>query len=301
MSVYTTELRYICEFEAGRTESAGLTQIDEIINDSRRAIFGTYPIFDEAYRGTLETMILKHYYMWEIGAETVGLFKLWLNERMNEIMPKYNLMYKALDFIKARTNPFEDVDLSTTHEGQDDTVGSRAENRSASSSETSTRAEQEAGSRNESEAGTSENATSSTSGSHQTATTDGLQKYADTPQGGLSGLLNDMYLTNATKNDNTDNSSTSATSASANAGSDSRDRTGSDSRVRSGADEREGSNTENMSETQSSLTASQYVEKIVGKRSGSSFYADFYEMTSKLKSIDMMIIRDLQDLFMGVW
>lgn len=301
MSVYTTELRYICEFEAGRTESAGLAQIDEIINDSRRAIFGTYPIFDEAYRGTLETMILKHYYMWEIGAETVGLFKLWLNERMNEIMPKYNLMYKALDFIKARVNPFEDVDLSTTHEGQDDTVGSRAENRSASSSETSTRAEQEAGSRNENESGSSENATSSTSGSQQTATTDGLQKYADTPQGGLSGLLNDTYLTNATKNDNTDTSSTSATSASANAGSDSRERSGSDSRVRSGADEREGSNTENMSETQSSLTASQYVEKIVGKRSGSSFYADFYEMTSKLKSIDMMIIRDLQDLFMGVW
>lgn len=301
MSVYTTELRYICEVEAGRTESEGLTQIDEIIDDSRRAIFGNYPIFDEAYRGTLETIILKHYYMWEIGAETVGLFKLWLNERMNEIMPKYNLMYKALDFIKARTNPFEDVDLSTTHEGQDDTVGSRAENRSSSSSETGTRAEQETGSRSESESGSSENATSSTSGSQQTSTNDGLQKYADTPQGGLSGLLDNTYLTNATKNDSTDTSATTATSASSNAGSDSRDRTGSDARVRSGADEREGSSAENRSETQSSLTASQYVEKIVGKRSGTSFYADFYEMTSKLKSIDMMIIRDLQDLFMGVW
>lgn len=333
MSVYTTELRYICEHDAGLTESVGLNQIDDVIAASRSSIFGEYPIFDEAYRPTLETMILKHYYMWEIGAETAGLFKLWLNERMNEIMPKYNLMYKALDFIKDRVNPFEDVDLSTTHEGQDDTVGSRAENRSASSSEIGTRAEQEAGNRNESEsgsrneseagskneseAGSTENATSSTSGSRQTNTNDALQKYADTPQGGLSGLLNDTYLTNATKNDSTDTSSTSATAASANAGSDSRERSGSDSRirsgadervrsgadsrVRSGADEREGSSAESRNETQSSLTASQYVEKIIGKRSGTSFYADFYEMTEKLKSIDMMIIRDLQDLFMGVW
>ena len=92
MSVYTTELRYICEHDAGLKESVGLNQIDDVIAACRESIFGDYPIFDEDYRATLETMILKHYYMWEIGAETVGLFKLWLNERMNEIMPKYNLM-----------------------------------------------------------------------------------------------------------------------------------------------------------------------------------------------------------------
>ena len=105
MSVYTTELRYICEHDAGLKESVGLNQIDDVIAACRASIFGEYPIFDEAYRPTLETMILKHYYMWEIGAETVGLFKLWLNERMNEIMPKYNLMYSALDFIKTRATP----------------------------------------------------------------------------------------------------------------------------------------------------------------------------------------------------
>lgn len=301
MSVYTTELRYICEFEAGLTESVGLNDIDTVISASRRKIFGNYPIFDENYRATLETMILKHYYMWEIGAETAGLFKLWLNERMNEIMPKYNLMYSALDFIKARAMPFDDTDLQTTHEGQDDTVGSSSGTVSSDDSETSSRAEQETGSKSETEAGTSENATNNTSASNQTNTTDHLNKYADTPQGGLSGLLNDTYLTNATKDDGTDTTTTSATAAASSAGSDSRERSGSDTRARSGADQREGSRNEQRNEANAVLNVRQYVEHVTGKRGGQSFYSEFYEMNEKLKSIDQMIIRDLQDLFMGVW
>ena len=223
MSVYTTELRYICEHDAGLKESVGLNQIDDVIAACRESIFGDYPIFDENYRATLETMILKHYYMWEIGAETVGLFKLWLNERMNEIMPKYNLMYSALDFITKRAMPFDDTDLQTTHEGQDDTVGSTSGTVSSSDAESSSRAEQETGSKSESESGTSENATNNTSASNQTNTTDHLNKYADTPQGGLSGLLNDTYLTNATKDDGTDTTATNATAAASSAGSDSRE------------------------------------------------------------------------------
>ena len=301
MSVYTTELRYICEFEAGLTESVGLNDIDEVIAESRRKIFGSYPIFDENYRATLETMIIKHYYMWEIGAETAGLFKLWLNERMNEIMPKYNIMYTALDFIKDLDTPFADVDLSTVHEGQDDTVGSSNGSRSSSDTESSSRAEQETGSRRENETGSSANATNNQSASNQTATTDALQKYADTPQGGLNNLLNDTYLTNATKNDSTDTSSTKATAASSSAGSDERDKSSTDNRSRSGADEREAAREEQHNETNSVLTASQYVEKITGKRGGGSFFKEFYDMCDQLKSIDQMIIRELQDLFMGVW
>lgn len=301
MSVYTTELRYICEHDAGLTESVGLNQIDDVIAACRSSIFGNYPIFDEAYRPTLETMILKHYYLWEIGAETVGLFKLWLNERMNEIMPKYNLMYSALDFIKARAMPFDDTDLQTTHEGQDDTVGSSSGTVSSDDSESSSRAEQETGSKSENETGTSENATNNTSASNQTATTDHLNKYSDTPQGGLSELLNDHYLTNATKDDGTDTTTTSATAAASSAGSDSRERSGSDTRARSGADQREGSKNEQHNEANAIMNVRQYVEHITGRRGGQSFYSEFYEMIEKLKSIDQMIIRDLQDLFMGVW
>ena len=55
----------------------------------------SYPIFDENYRNTLNHNILYHYYEDEIGQETAPLFRLFLNQRLNEIMPKYNELYKA--------------------------------------------------------------------------------------------------------------------------------------------------------------------------------------------------------------
>ena len=53
-----------------------------------------YPIFDPEYRTILNNKILMHYYMDEIGFETAGLFKVYLNNKMNEIMPYYNELYK---------------------------------------------------------------------------------------------------------------------------------------------------------------------------------------------------------------
>ena len=53
-----------------------------------------YPIFDEEYRTILNNKILMHYYMDEIGFETAGLFKVYINNKMNEIMPYYNELYK---------------------------------------------------------------------------------------------------------------------------------------------------------------------------------------------------------------
>ena len=55
----------------------------------------SYPIFDENYRNTLNHNILYHYYENEIGFETAPLFRLYLNQRLNEIMPKYNALYQA--------------------------------------------------------------------------------------------------------------------------------------------------------------------------------------------------------------
>jgi hypothetical protein len=54
-----------------------------------------YPIFDEAYRATLNRKIIDHYFMYEIGHETIGQFKFALNRKMREIMPLYNQLYKS--------------------------------------------------------------------------------------------------------------------------------------------------------------------------------------------------------------
>ena len=80
MSKYTTELRFICEKAAGYDNSAGYNFVDETVTKAAPVIFDfDFPMFDESYRLPLERKILKHYYTREISAETVGLWKLWLN------------------------------------------------------------------------------------------------------------------------------------------------------------------------------------------------------------------------------
>lgn len=93
MSKYTTELRWI--IESATADQTNLT-ISQRITAAAPKIFNfNYPIWNESYKTTLETKILKHYFNKEIGMETVGLWKLYLEERMNLIMPYYNQLYET--------------------------------------------------------------------------------------------------------------------------------------------------------------------------------------------------------------
>ena len=182
MSKYTTEVRFICETEAGYAESQGYKKVDDILAIAVPKVFDfDYPIFDEAYRTTLESKILKHYYTREICAETVGLWKLWLSAKMNEIMPYYNEMYKSalLEY-----NPLYDVDLTREHQGRgtkhDETENNLATTRSGGWTDTDV----------------------------DSGSTTNVRKYSDTPQNGLNDVLQDKYLTNVTVDIQTPNQRT---------------------------------------------------------------------------------------------
>lgn len=169
MSKYTTQVRFICETASGLTESAGFNSVNDIINGAIPKVFNfDFPIYDESYRNVLCGKILKHYYTREIGAETVGLWKLWLDTRLNEIMPYYNQLYKSATI---EFNPMYDIDLTTTHTRDNDGVTNFSGNNSGNSKQNTT----------------SEN--------------DGVSRnlYSDTPQGSLENVENETYLTNATK------------------------------------------------------------------------------------------------------
>lgn len=115
MSKYTTELRYICEVAAGYKDSQGASTVADILNKCWDRIFSfDFPIFDEKYRKALCIKILRHYYTREIAAETEGLWNLWLQTRMNEIMPYYNKLYKLAEL---EIDPIKDVNFTTTHKG----------------------------------------------------------------------------------------------------------------------------------------------------------------------------------------
>lgn len=94
MSNFTTQVRYLCESFGG--EAHGVREIDNQIKRANKTIFDfDYPIFDNNYKEELELKIIRHYYMREIGAETFGLWQLYLCDKMNEIMPYYNQLYTS--------------------------------------------------------------------------------------------------------------------------------------------------------------------------------------------------------------
>ena len=153
MSKYTTELRFICETSVGYEESQGYDKVEDIIQAAIPIIFNfDFPIFDENYRNVLCTKIIKHYYTREISEETLGLWRLRLNAKMNEIMPYYNKLYEAWG---AEFNPLFDTDITTNHQLD----------------------------RN----------------NQQTGDSTVYDLYSDTPQGALTGVDNENYLTSANK------------------------------------------------------------------------------------------------------
>lgn len=181
----------------------------------------SYPIYNETHREDLNNKILNHYYENEIGFETANLFKFYLNNKMNEIMPYYNELYRKQEIMLM--NALDNVDL---YESSD-----RLNNNSLN---------------------TSSNSTNNT-----------RNLFQDTPQGkiNLSGLENQNWATNFTNNiSDADDTSTST-----------------------------GENTENYN---------RHIHGNNGKKYNIELFKDIKD---NILNIDMMIINELEDLFMGIY
>lgn len=182
MSKYTTEVRFICESSAKLDNSVGGNAVDEVIDLSLKTIFNfDFPVFDESYRKVLEHKILKHYYTREIAFETVGLWKLKLNTKLNEIMPYYNKLYMSelIEF-----NPLYSHNITRKRNGNvQNTSDTITDGNIKSTSETNGR----------------------DFGNTYSSTKD---LYSDTPQGSIANLEAETYLTNARNIADTGNSDT---------------------------------------------------------------------------------------------
>ena len=227
MSKYTTEVRFICENSAGLSESEGADNVDSILDRCWNKVFNfDFPIFDENYRQVLCRKILKHYYTREICEETVGLWKLRLNTRMNEIMPYYNKLYEAW---AENFNPLYDTDLTRKHKLD---------------------------------------RTGRTDGKQTTDTTsEGTTKdlYSDTPQGSLNNIDSETYLTNARKI--VDSEKVNGTNVYG----------------------------------QDIKSTDEYIETISGKSGGISYSKMLNEYKESLLNIDLMVINELENLFLMIW
>lgn len=264
MSKYTTQVRFIIE-------QATLENVDKSIFERTKLaapkIFDfDYPIWDENYRNTLETKILAHYFNREVGFETVGLWKYYLWEKMNLIMPYYIDLHET---IENEYDYLTDIDYTETFEENRNKTEDKNEN-------------------------TTSDAT--TSGTNNATSTDGLTEngtenrtgelnklVSDTPQANYNNL---DYATNLEKTDNTDAATKTNTS----------------NRNTTDAEEFESTNNVTADKVIKNQTGeiNEYKINKNGNLNNSKTKL-MMEYRESLLNIDKMIIDDLSDLFMLIY
>ena len=321
MSKYTTEVRFICESKSGLEESTGSNSVDTVLTNSWDKIFTTQcTFFDNNYRSVLCKKILKHYYLREISSETVGIWLLWMNTKLEEIMPYYNQLYSSalLQF-----DPFKDTDYQRTHEGEN--TGSR--NTDSSTNSTGSKS----GSNAHNTADTAENHATATSNSNSTdsgtitdskdaysdstAASSGNKgdRYSDTPQGTISNtdIVGDAYLTNVRLvNDDTsgvshdesleNNMQTRALQATNTS-------TSTDNNLQTATKTEAGNFSENDTQATANTTEEQtvntdaYIEHVFGKMATTPYSELLNKFRETFLNIDMLVIEEFNELFLQLW
>ena len=310
MSKYTTEVRFICESISGEISSKGYKSIDEIINKAIPKVFDfDYPIFDEKYRTVLEKKILKHFYTREIGEETYALWKLRLDTKLNEIMPYFNKLYNSelLEF-----NPLYTVNMNRIHNTQQDSQKIESEN---IKDKTENKTNRELNTNNvnqiENESNTSndiKNTSTDTLSSKNNTHVNGTKwdKYSDTPQGAVANIENDSYLTNARQNTDLSDTDSATSSVGTNiSGSNGTENTSTKGKNITIGGEKVVDNSDsdyNRSRgvVDKSNTTENYLEQVVGYN-GSNPSKLLQDYRDSFLNIDLMIIKELDVLFMQLW
>ena len=271
MAFFTIRLIDIC-----RDYSDDNAPINDILKNAIPHLFDdTWTTYDETYKNTLCFNILRHYMMREICYETVDRWRIALNEELSLIMPKYNLLYAGIESVKE--NVLGNVNVTETNVQKD--TGTNAV-----TSETNTN-------------GTSINTSTATTAGTNTTTgnstgngsTDAWQTSQDTPQGALTGITNETYLSGAVHNRSTNDTETNSTSS----GESSVTNTG----------EASTTDTSKVTGTVDTTinTTTEYTKKIIGKNSGESNIDVFAKIVDRLTSVDKMIIDELEPLFFGLY
>ena len=325
MANYTTRVYDVLRYYNNNDAVGGGKSALDAINNHWNDIFDIdiWSTYDANYKPTLCKKILRHYLMYEIGSETVELWKIELNSKLSEIMDKYNVMYANID--KAYTNFFNDVDYTETtnhstnetNESTGTTSGQSNEttNGKADTTQTANASGESVNSGESSSIGTatSSGTTTATNTGASTNNTDGWQASSDTPQGALTGLENNNYLSSAVHNYGKGNSTT-------NTNADSTSNTENDSTTK--ATSKDSTTTTNTSESVTSATTNQtneitnntntsdsntrnltenYVKNVIGKM-GSQNNAQLYnDIVKRITNIDEMIINELKECFLLIW
>ena len=305
MSSYTTQLRYICESLTGHSESVGYNDTREVITAAIPLVFDfDFPIFDENHRNTLCSKIIAHYYNDEIAYETVGLFKFNLRTKMNEIMPYYNTLYTFAEkaFKKNIMNTKNLTKTVEAHTETEDTGSAKTDtivNSSALSTTTNNLATEKY-TKNGSEQNNTKNGSDKTVSSTQV---NDITHTSDTPMGALTDLTTGKYMTSGTVNKGTTKGENTVTSSET--GKITKTEIGGETTTNTGTvtvDDTDESNTTTKNTDSNSGKIDTNTEETVTGYDGTRIPAELFgAFREKLVDIDLLIINELQELFISIW
>lgn len=274
MARYTTLVRDVCEYYAG-VDSTDKGGINAVLDGSWDKIFTkNWEIFDESYRKPLCEKILRKYFTREICAETVGLWKLWVDATLCEIMPTYNQLYETT---LIKYDIFNNMELNTYFEKHCTTDSESHENGNTHEDGTITNS------------GKSTTNTTDTSTNKSESDTTDWKLHSDTPQGDIADLDTGNYLSDATKNTN----NTSVTQSVSDKGTITGSTSGTTENLANGSSTTERKGNE--------ITSEDWKQIMTGKNSGNSNASLLKEFRENILNIDQMIIKDLEPLFFQLW
>ena len=277
MAYATIELRTYIEAWSQATPDIPL---DQKITSGLPHLFDFYfPIWDENYRFILERKIVMHYYTRELGYETPALFKLYLNERLNLIMPYYNQLYKTTvnDFDYLTDVNYTESENRNLTENTNGSVNGVIDNTNTTTT-------------NETEMNTEKSNSSQVSDGSTNQTNTGKELRSDLPQ---ANYANVDYGTQLNETDNTQNGTSKNT--------DTIDSTTTNNINRDMSVEDNGKSTNNTTttnDTRHDETISRSKKGLSGSRSFTDLLIQYRE---SLINIDNMVINELSDLFMTIW
>lgn len=290
-----------------------------------------YPIWSEQYRQSLNKKILDHYMFREIGFETPQMFNFYINRTLNEIMPYYNQLYETtiLDFDPLSNykidetidydeivNLISSIDNETQYKDDTDTgfdgktsrdITSITHNDSSGTTDTNTNTDS-----NSNQSGNSHSDTSTTDLYVENG------RYSDTPQGMLSkGFMSDDTWASAANQKDTSNNGNNNQTTINETDTDSKQTTESNTKTSAVNDINQsdtgdvitnnntttssnGSGTSNT-DTKSNTDKDSNRHRVASGYMGITPYEIIKQMRDLIINIDMMIIDDLSELFMGIY
>lgn len=250
------------------TNSKVTVELRELVESGIDIWAFDYPSFyKDEDKKTFEQKVIDHYFFRQIGQETPARWLHYFRTRVREIMPYFIQLYKSVELMEAVEDPFEAYNL--TEEFEQQTTGTGSVRGSTGDNSTTTGS-----------GSTTRNASSET---ERNANTNAEKRFSNTPQGSIDNI--DNYLTEATV--------------------DATDVLEGSNVTEEGSETSENENTtvsEGHSET-SSEDAGTVKSKLTrrGNIGVQPLGAEINAYRSALINVDLMVIEELNDLFLKVY